>query len=642
MEEKSFLSRGLLRIKRALFKESRNIKGPYLWIANTLGAAIAIFYFYTTGFGIFSSQSHLAVFFAGTLALIFFWFPASHRSPQERFTLLDGLLACLAIGVGVYFIVTYPLWPARPGVFYDYEVAIGWTAIVLSLEAARRSMGALLPILSILALLYCFPIIAQNLPEFIMHRGMTFTRIAGFLYGTADGLFGTIAYSLATYVLPFVILGAFLEKCGAGRFFIDLPYALFGNTASGPGMVSVVSSAMMGSIVGSPTANVVATGTFTIPLMKKSGYRPEDAAAIETAVSSGSMFTPPVMGAAAFFMVEFTGIPYIQVIKIAAIPAVLFFLGVGLMVHLNAKKNGLTGLDKSLLPRVGEVLKQGWYYPLLLIILIALLAQGYSPGLSAFYTSLACIVLSWVRRESRMGLKEIWEAFLSSVRGIIAIAGVTGAVGIIVGVLSLTGLGLKFSSVIIALSGGNLLLTIALVAFAALVLGTGTPITAVYIILAVVAPKALMDLGVSMAAAHMMLIWFSQLSGITPPVCIVAYSAAAIAKADPFTTGFKALRYGLFLVIIPLLFAYTPLLLEGKTIWENIITIGTSTIAVIGVAVFLQNFLRRKLNLPQQIAILAGSIMLFTTNYYFNGIGIVLTTLVFASQLKDRESRLTA
>lgn len=639
METNNITTGWLATIRRALFKESRSIKGIHLTISNVLGAAIAIFYFYTTGVGIISVQSHLAVFFSGTLALIFLWFPASWRSPKEKFTLLDGLLALLALGSGVYFIAIYETWATRPGVFHGYEVAIGWISILLALEAARRSMGVLLPFISVLALLYCLPVISQNLPPSIMHRGMDFSRIAGFLYGTADGLFGVVTYSLATYVLPFVILGAFLEKCGAGKFFIELPYALLGHTASGAGMVSVVSSAMMGSIVGSPTANVVATGTFTIPLMKKTGYKAEDAAAIETAVSSGSMFTPPVMGAAAFFMVEFTGIPYIQVITIAAIPAILFFLGVGVMVHLNAKKTGLRGTDKSLLPRVKDVLKESWYYPLPLVILIAMLAKGFSPGLSAFYTCMVCVAISWFRKESRMGMKEIGEAFLASVRGIMAIAGVAGAVGIIVGVLSLTGLALKFSSVIVAVSGGSLILTIVMVAFAALILGTGTPITAVYIILAIVAPKALMDLGVSMAAAHMMLIWFSQLSGITPPVCIVAYSAAAIAKADPFKTGFKALRYGMFLIIIPLLFAYTPLLLEGETIWENIITTGTSAIAVIAVAVLLQNYLRRKLHIAEQALLLAGSIMLFGTNYYLNGIGTALVAGVFATQFLSLKHR---
>lgn len=622
----------LTRIRRALFKEGRSIQGPYLFTANLLGAAIAIFYFYTTGFGIISMQSHLAVFFGGTLALIFLWFPASWKSPRERFTVPDTLLALMSLFVGGYFIHFYPMWATRAGVFHPHEVVIGWVSIMLALEGARRSMGVLLPVISILALLFTLPMISQNLPASIMHRGMDLTRIAGFLYGTADGLFGVVTYSLATYVLPFVILGAFLEKCGAGKFFIDLPYALLGHTSSGAGMVSVVSSAMMGSIVGSPTANVVATGTFTIPLMKKTGYKSEDAAAIETAVSSGSMFMPPVMGAAAFFMVEFTGISYLRIITIAAIPALLYFLGIGVMVHLNALKTGLRGTEKSLLPRVKDVLREGWYYPLPLLLLLGMLAYGYSPGKSAFYTCLICIGISWFRKESRMGVKEVWEAFLASTKGIMAIAGVAGAVGVIVGVLSLTGLALKFSSIIVSVSGGSLILTIGLVAFAALILGTGTPITAVYIILAIVAPKALMDLGVSMAAAHMMIIWFSQLSGITPPVCIVAYSAAAIAKADPFKTGFRALRYGMFLIIIPLLFAYTPILLEGKTVLENMITIATSAVAVVAVAVLLQNFLRRRLHIAEQITLTVGSALLFGNNYYLNLVGTLLVAAIFLVQ----------
>jgi TRAP transporter 4TM/12TM fusion protein len=312
----------------------------------------------------------------------------------------------------------------------------------------------------------------------------------------------------------------------------------------------------------------------------------------------------------------------------------LFFLGIALMVHLNARKTGLHGADSAQLPPVAQVLREGWYYPIPLILMIAMLAYGYSPGLSAFYTCLICVAISWFRKNTRMGFREIGEAFLASTKGIMAIAGVAGAVGIIVGILSLTGLALKFSSILISWAGGSLFLTIVMVALAALVLGTGTPITAVYLILAIVAPKALTDLGMSLAAAHLMIIWFSQLSGITPPVCIVAYSAAAIAKADPFKTGFKALRYGMFLIIIPLLFAYTPILLEGETFWENLVTIATSAIAVVATAVLLQNFLRRRLAPAEQVLLLAGSIFLFGTNYYLNAAGTLLVVLIFARQFR--------
>lgn len=633
----SFFIRAL---RNAIIKEKRRLKGPYLLTATIIGGLLCVFYLYTLCFGIFSIESHRAVFFGAALALIFLWFPATNSSAKDRFTVCDVVFALLIVGVSGYFIYFYSSMAMRAGTMYTHEVVMGWIAIILSLEAARRSVGVLLPVISILALLYCLPAISRNLPDIISHRGMDYIRIARFMYSSIDGLFGVVTNTLATYVLPFIIFGSFLKMSGAGGFFIELPYALLGRTSSGSALVAVAGSALMGSVVGSPLGNVVATGTFTIPLMKKSGYSAEEAGAVETAASSGSMFMPPVMGAAVFFMVEFTGIPYIEIIKVALIPALLYYLGVGLMVHLYAKKRGIQGESAENLPKPRDVLKKGWFYPLPLVVLLYFLINGYSPSYAAFFGCITCIVVSFARKDTMMTFKRLWETLVSAAESSLVIAGVTGAVGIIVGMLTLTGLGLRFASVVIAAAGGSLILTILLVAIAAMFLGMGAPISAVYAILAVIAPAALMELGVSMISAHLLLVWYSQLSGITPPVCLVAYAAAAIAEGNPFNTGKKAFLYGSYLIMIPLLFVYTPILLEG-TMTENIIAIATSAVGVMGWAVLMQNYLNRKLTLVEKILLAVGVFLLFTSNFLYNGIGMVLVLIALAIHLLTTRQKKT-
>lgn len=616
-------------IRNNVICQRRSLEGKYLWIANTIGGAIALFYFYTAFTGIFSIESHRGVFFGGTLALVFLWFPATGKSPYKKFTLFDVLLALAALVLAGYFVYSFPIFAERPGIILPHEIWMAWAAIILSLEGARRAVGIVLPLISFLILLYTFPAISQELPDLIAHRGIGIERTARFLYTSADGLFGSVTNVMATFVVPFVIFGAFLEKSGAANFFIQLPYSLLGRTASGSALVAVIGSCLVGSVVGSPLANVVATGTFTIPLMKKSGYHPDDAAAIEAAVSSGSMFMPPVMGAAVFLMVEFTGIAYIEIVRVALIPALLFFLGIAVMVILQANKMGIKGHSGDDFPDTWDVFKKGWSYLLPLVVLAWVLVEGYSAHRAAFFGSIACVVVSLFRKETRMGIKDLWETFVIAGKNVLGIAAVAGAIGIIVGVLTLTGLGLRFSSIVIAVAGGNLLFTIILIAIAATILGMGTNIAAVYAILAMIAPAALQELGVSLMASHMLLIWYSQLSGITPPVCVVAYAAAAISGGNPFYTGIKALKYGILLIILPLLFVYTPLLLEG-TVMENVIAVITATIGVVGIAIFMQNYFLRLLTVFERVLMLAGSVMLLFHNYFFNAVGIVLVALVIA------------
>ncbi|MCA9751205.1 MAG: TRAP transporter fused permease subunit, partial [Gemmatimonadetes bacterium] len=367
------------------------------------------------------------------------------------------------------------------------------------------------------------------------------------------------------YVILFIFFGAFLHKSGAGRFFIDLPMALAGKSTGGPAKVAVIASALFGSVSGSAIANTVSTGAFTIPLMKRAGFRAHVAGAIEPAASIGGMFMPPIMGAGGFLMAELTETPYAHIMLIAIVPALLYFFSVFCMIHFEAKKHQIAGMQDSDLPHWTVVLRREWYFSLPLIVITALMIQGKSPGFAAFWATLSCVAVSWVRKETRMGPRAIWDAIQTGARNTLIIGATLGVIGIIVGTISLTGIGLKFSDIIISMANGHLLLAILLIGIASLVLGMGVPVTAAYLITAVLAVPPLAEMGVVLIAAHMIVYWFSQDSNITPPVCVAAYAGAAIAGSDPWKTGWTSFKFAKLLYVMPLLFAYTPqILFEGK------------------------------------------------------------------------------
>jgi TRAP transporter 4TM/12TM fusion protein len=414
------------------------------------------------------------------------------------------------------------------------------------------------------AAMLAFAYFGPHLPELLAHRGFGIERISTALFLTTNGVFGVMANVLATYVILFIFFGAFLHKSGAGRFFIDFPLALAGNSTGGPAKVAVIASALFGSVSGSAIANTVSTGAFTIPLMKKAGFKPHVAGAIEPAASIGGMFLPPIMGAGGFLMAELTGLPYSYIMLISVGPALLYFFSVFCMIHFEASKLGLKGIGEDI-PPWRTVLKKDWYFSIPLVLMTILMILGRSPGFSAFWSTFSCIAISWVKKETRMGPKEIWEAILTGARNTLIIGATVGVIGIIVGIISLTGMGLKFSDIIITMSGDSLILALILITLASLVLGMGVPVTAAYLIVAVLAVPALGTFGVPIVCAHMIVYWLSQDSNITPPVCVAAYAGAAIAGSDPWKTGWTAFKFAKLLYVMPLLFAFTPsILFQGK------------------------------------------------------------------------------
>lgn len=477
-------------------------------------------------------------------------------------TVSDTLFALASGGAVYYWISQFELLNYRAGAENELDGLVSLLGIVLSLEVARRVLGWAMTLIGVGAL--CFAYFGPYLPEILAHRGFGVERIVTSLFLTTNGVFGVMANVLATYVILFVFFGAFLQKSGAGRFFIDLPLALAGRSTGGPAKVAVLASALFGSVSGSAIANTVSTGAFTIPLMKKAGFRPHVAGAIEPAASIGGMFLPPVMGAGGFLMAELTGMPYREIMLISVGPALLYFFSVFCMIHFEAGKLGIKPMQTDT-PPWRQVLKNDWYYSAPLALMTVLMILGRSPGFSAFWATISCIVISWVKKETRMGVREIWEAIQVGARNTLIIGAAVGVIGVIVGVISLTGMGLKFSDIIITMAGDSLLLAIFLITLASLVLGMGVPVTAAYLITAVLAVPALGAFGVPVICAHMIVYWLSQDSNITPPVCVAAYAGAAIAGSDPWKTGWTSFKYAKLLYVMPLLFAYTPsILLQGE------------------------------------------------------------------------------
>ena len=503
-----------------------------------------------------------SIVIAGVLLFVDKWMA---RKWDENPTLSDILLALISAAAIYYWIHEFESLNYRAGAETELDAMISIIGVLLSLEICRRVLGWSMTFIGIFML--CYAYFGPYFPEVLAHRGFGFERLSNALYLSTNGVFGVMANVLATYVILFIFFGAFLHKSGAGKFFIDLPMALAGKTVGGPAKVAVIASGLFGSVSGSAIANTVSTGAFTIPLMKRAGFRPHVAGAIEPSASIGGMFMPPVMGAGGFLMAELTETPYAYIMMIAIFPALLYFFSVFCMIHFEAKKHNIQGIAADDMDHWTVVLKREWYFSLPLVIITILMIMGRSPGYSAFWATISCIGVSWVRKETRMGPKEIWEAILTGARNTLIIGATLGVIGIIVGTISLTGIGLKFSDIIISLANGNLLLAMGLVAIASLVLGMGVPVTAAYLITAVLAVPPLMEMGVVLIAAHMIVYWFSQDSNITPPVCVAAYAGAAIAGSDPWKTGWTAFKYAKLLYVVPLLFAFTPqILFEGKPI----------------------------------------------------------------------------
>ncbi|WP_035107280.1 TRAP transporter permease [Desulfovirgula thermocuniculi] len=576
-----------------------------------------------------------AISLAFMVALTFLLYPATRRSPQQRFTYFDLILAIvgtLSVLYIVFFYTDLHVVRKSQAIFTDYFFAA--LAIVILLEVSRRTVGWFIPVLCVLFLIYA--LYARYFPGMFAMAGFSPERLLYRMYMTTEGIFGTTLSIASTYIFIFILFGSFLRATGAASFFNDLAMAIAGRWQGGPAQVAVISSAMMGTLSGSAVSNVATTGTFTIPLMKRVGYEPHFAGAVEAVSSTGGMIMPPIMGAAAFIMAGFLGIPYGTVVLAAIIPALLYYLAAIIAVYLEARRLNLKGLDPSSLPRVSQVLRERGILIVPILVIFFTLITGKTPLYAGFLGILVTIAASFFVPGSRLTLSKLLTALEEGATGIIQVGIACASVGIIVGVVNMTGVGSVFAYNIINLSHGSVLLALILVMLTSILLSMGLPSTALYIVVAVTAAPALIKAGVHPLAAHFFVFWFGAISNITPPVALASYTAAGIAESDPMRTGWAAFRLAIPGFLIPFVAAYNPLLLmqapPGGSLHvpELLIAIVTSIIGVFGLSAATIGYLKDYLSLIERALFFCGSVLLIIPGLVTDsiGIGLVGTALV--------------
>ena len=529
-------------------------------LITTLAVGLSFFHLYTAGFGLLPIQLQGAVHLALVLVLTLLLYPASQKHNKKApIPWYDFLIAAIATVATLYLVFNYIPLTKRAGLPTGTDLIMGFLLIITLLEATRRISNPVLSTLAITALLYCY--LGRSLPDFMSHRGFSIERIINHMYLGTEGVFGVPLEVSSTFVFMFILFGAVLDKTGIGKFIIDLSLALAGWSVGGPAKVAVVASGLMGTISGSSVANVCTVGMFTIPLMKSVGYKPEAAGAIEAAASTGGQIMPPVMGAGAFIMAQMLGRPYLEVAVAAIVPALLYYVALAIQVHFEARKEGLVGIPRNRLPNVMQLLKEKGFLLIPLFAIIYFLMAGYTPLKAAFYGILTCLPLSYLNKETRLTPKKLIEAFESGARSALSVACACACVGMIVGTGTLTGLALRIAGGIIELSGGLLLPTLLLTMCASILLGTGLPTTANFIVTSTMAAPALLQLGVPPMAAYMFVFYFGIAADLTPPVALAAYAGAGIAAADPFKTGLMSFKLALAGLIVPFIYVYNPMLL---------------------------------------------------------------------------------
>jgi TRAP transporter 4TM/12TM fusion protein len=632
---------GLVKAKELMerFERKRELLGPMRYGIAIIAVSASLYHLFYAYFHPFFALDHRAIHWGFMSSLIFLLYPFSRRiSPKQRPSFFDLIFWLISAGICIWiFIYSFDIMN-RAGKFLDVDVIIGTILILLVLEAARRSAGWPVPIVAIFFLLYA--LFGPYLPEFLIHKGYSIKRLSTYLALSTDGVFGVPIGVSANFIFLFILYGAILQKSGAGKFFTDLAFSVTGWTRGGPAKAAVVSSCFFGMISGSSVANTVTTGSFTIPLMKKTGYPPHFAGAVEASASTMGQIMPPVMGAAAFLIAEFLGIPYIKVCIAAAIPAVLSFFAIFMQVHFKAVMMGIKGIPRADLPSLKETLINGWHHLISIFLLVYFLLLNFSPERAVFWAILATIACSYIRRHTRMSLRNIFEALKEGAIGSTEVAAACAAAGIIIGSITMTGLGLKFSSLIADLSGGNLLLALPFTMIACLALGMGVPTTAQYIIIAALVAPALIKLGVVAIAAHLFIFYFGTRADITPPVALAAYAGAGIAGSNPMKTGVTAFQLGIAGYIVPFMFIYGPELLTIGPVHKVIFATLTATFGVYCLAAGVQNCLFIRTAFYERILLLITSFLLIKPGLKTDLIGLMLFGMVYLSQeLRQRKER---
>lgn len=628
-------------------------QGPVKYIIMGLCIFYSLFHLYIT-FNPMPALLQRAVHVGVGFALIFLVFPASKRSNRQKVIWYDWLWVLFALSGMAYLIYEYQdIVTTRGGMANQVDVIFSIITVICVLEGSRRITGWILPILASIFLLYPFISHFDFMPDRLLTRPYDMGDIFGQLFLKTEGLYSTAIGASVTFIFLFILFGAFLARSGMGQLFNDLALALAGHKKGGPAKVAVISSGFMGSINGSALSNVVSTGAFTIPLMKKVGYHKDFAGAVEASASVGGQVLPPIMGASAFIMAETTGISYGTIALAAVLPALLYYLGVIAQVHFRAGRRDLKGIAKESLPRIKDVMKARGHMLLPIVFLVVLLARGVPVGFAAAYTIAFTVVVSMLRPETRMGIKDVLGALEDGARQSLAVMAACAVVGIIIGVVSLTSFGTVMTSAIVTLGAGSLLLTLILTMLASMVLGMGLPSIPAYIITATMAAPALAGFDIPILSAHMFVFYFGIFANITPPVCLAAFAGAGIAGGDPMKTGLLSLKLALAGFIVPFMFVYNPTMLmidpAGLAVTakefplppliEIVTVVVTSVIGVIGLSSALEGFFKGPMNPLMRVGLACGALLLIYPEIITDMVGGIIVLGIVALNINANKSK---
>lgn len=589
---------------------------------------MAVFQFFTAAYKPFQSMTQRPMHFLLALALL--WLYDALKQEKLFMRILDYILCAASIGMNVYIMVNWLALSRRTTAMLPLDLVVSILVVVMVLLGTWKSVSIWMMLVGLLFIAYAY--FGPMMPGVFKFGGISLMRALSSIVMSSEGIYGSTLAVSATYVFMFIMYGEFLVKYGAGQFIIDLAYSVFGRFRGGSSKVAVLASGLFGMVSGSGTANVMGTGTFTIPLIKRSGYDGEYAGGLVAAASTGGLIMPPVMGAAAFLMAEFLGIPYGTLCIFAIIPAVLFFLNLFFVSDMRAIRYGDLGIPKNELPRTRDIFKGGWHYLISILVLVYFLCiLRYSASRSCVYAIVALLVADYVKRlitRDKISIKEegkrLMDIALGASKGSITVACACACAGIIVGVFSATGLNLRFSGILITLAGGNLLVLLILAAIGGLVLGMGMPSVSVYILMAIIIAPALTKMGVPMLSAHMFLFYFGILAPITPPVGICFYASSSIAGSKPMQTGFSAWRLSLPGFLLPFVFVYAPAIMMQGSVVEIIWTTFYCVVGLLGMACGFEGNIGRKLFHPvTRILVIGFSLATVVPEMYSTVIGLV-------------------
>ncbi len=620
----------------------RSLMGVAGKAISIIAIIMSLFHLYTALFGVFESILQRSAHLGFAMVLVFaIYKPTSKATKSEQIPWYDWLFILLSIGVFSYFVMNAEEISSRMSYIEQltsFEIALGFVGGLLLIEATRRVIGKSLVIIIGIAIIYGFW--GHLLSGTLSHREFSTMWIIDHLFYTVTGVFSTPLGVSATFIFMFILFGKILEVSGAGKFFIDLSVAGMGQYRGGPAKTAIIASSILGTISGSAVANTVTTGAFTIPLMKRTGYKKDFAAAVEAVASTGGQIMPPIMGASAFIIASYLGVPYMEIAIAAIVPAILYYVCLFVQVDLRARRRGLEGLPKSELPGFWGVFKSGFLFFVPLIVIVVMLAIGSSPMKAGLYAIIVTLLVAMLGKATRVKPKALVKALDLGARASVETAIACAASGLIIGIIGLTGIGLKFSSIIIDLSGGILFVTLIFTMVTSIVLGMGLPTVAAYIVQVPLTIPALITLGVSPMAAHLFVFYFAALSAITPPVALAAFAAAGIAGSEPMKTGMTAVKLGLAAFIVPFFFVYGETLLLVGSWHEILLSVITAIVGIIAIACAAEGWFLRQSFWYERIVLFIGAVLMVMPGLMTDIVGIVLLAAVYMYQKSFRTSYL--